>query len=175
MKHFSVLLIFLCIALIGRSNPNLDTDSITFEAQRQRINALLDDRSKRFGEFDSSLRKKTGVFGIFKRKRDMQRSIDILREIVLTDNDIFIETKKLLDIKGYESDKNESLAEEYDRQISGYMRTITKLQSANENAHKRILELEAKQRKSHSTILLLILSNLVTGFILYKRFRRPRS
>lgn len=172
MKYLYLFLIFFAGTLhAGQAQTSIDIDSINFEQQRERINNLLEERSKRFGEFDHSLRQKTGVFGIFKRKKDMQKSIDILREIVLTDNDIFLETKKLLDIKGNESDQNETLASTYDKQISGYMHTITKLQTENEKLHHQINDLESKQRNRDRTILLLVIIILALSFTLYLRMR----
>jgi len=58
------------------------TDSLSYESQRQRVNKLLDERTAKFGEYSASLEKKTGVFGLFKTKGDMQKSIDILRALV---------------------------------------------------------------------------------------------
>ncbi|MBD1424786.1 hypothetical protein [Sphingobacterium arenae] len=176
MKRLSLFLVFLMGMLFaGKSQTNIDSDSISFEQQRERINNLLEERSRRFGEFDNSLRQKTGVFGIFKRKKDMQKSIDILREIVLTDNHIFLETKKLLDIKGHESDRNENLATVYDRQVTGYMHTITKLQTENEKLRLEINDLESKQRGGHLAILLLIIVSLALGFGLYRYFKRSTA
>lgn len=176
MKQLSLLIVLLVGMLhMGNSQTNMDADSISFEKQRERVNSLLDKRSRRFGEFDNSLRQKTGVFGIFKRKKDMQKSIDILREIVLTDNDIFLETKKLLDIKGSESNKNENLAVEYNKQVSGYMHTITKLQTENEKLRNQIDDLEAKQRNRHTTILILTIVILALSFTLYIHLRRRKS
>ncbi|WP_148917564.1 hypothetical protein [Sphingobacterium phlebotomi] len=159
---------------MSRSQTDMDIDSLNFAQQRERVNNLLQERSKRFGEFDHSLQQKTGVFGIFKRKKDMQKSIDILREIVLTDNNIFLETKKLLDIKGGENDRNENLATEYNKQVSGYMHTITKLQTENEKLRTQIHDLETKQRNRHTTILFLIIVILALSFALYLGFKRNK-
>src|SRR3546814_13602919 len=77
------------------------SDTSGYEAQRQKVNQLLQQRSARFGQFDESLKKRTGIFGL-KTKKDMQASIDILKQIVLTDNEVFRETKMLLDYKEFE-------------------------------------------------------------------------
>ncbi len=178
MKPLSLFLVFFMgLLYMGKSQSHIDIDSINFEQQREHVNNLLEQRSKRFGEFDHSLRQKTGVFGIFKRKKDMQKSIDILREIVLTDNDIFLETKKLLDIKENESDRKENLASAYDEQISGYMHTITKLQAENEKLRNQINDLESKQRNRHQTILLLVIIILALSFTLYLRMKphKPKN
>src|SRR5690606_13655972 len=89
-------------------------DSRTYELQRQKVNQLLEERRARFGKFDESLKKKTGIFGL-KTKKDMQASIDILESIVKTDNNIFVETKKLIDFKdqqlSYKEFEKERVAE----------------------------------------------------------------
>ena len=58
------------------------SDSSGYEAQRQKVNELLQQRSARFGQFDESLKQRTGIFGL-KTKKDMQASIDILKQIVV--------------------------------------------------------------------------------------------
>lgn len=169
---------FLIVAIVGVlqiGKAQADTDSINFEQQRERVNHLLEERSKRFGDFDNSLRQKTGVFGIFKSKKDMQKSIDILREIVMTDNHIFLETKKLLDIKGNESDRNESLVAEYDKQISAYMHTITKLQTENDKLRNQIDTLNNKQGNGYLWNYLLGIVILVLGFAFYRYFQHTKS
>lgn len=176
MKH---LVLFLLLILGGSASTQAqvssDNDSLLFSVQRERVNQLLEERRQRFGDFDQSLRKKTGAFGIFKRKKDMQQSIDILRDIVLTDNEIFLETKKLLDIKCYESDRNEHLASEYDKQISAYMHTITKLQTENERLRSQIDELGNHQNKSNTIVYVLSFALLVSGVAFYRYTRRVKQ
>lgn len=171
-----MLLLFLSLEIVhtSKSQGLVDMDSIYFEQQRERVNHLLEKRSQNFGEFDRSLRQKTGLFGVFKRKKDMQKSIDVLREIVLMDNNIFIETKKLLDLKGNENEYHENLAAEYDKQISAYMHTIAKLQAENERIREKTSILESKQQRFSQVILLLliIILALCVAFYLFSK-RRP--
>lgn len=175
MKQLLLLLFFYFGMLhTSTSQTDLNADSINFEQQRERVNNLLEKRSRRFGDFDNSLRQKTGVFGIFKRKKDMQRSIDILREIVLTDNTILLETKKLLYIKGNESDRNENLAATYDKQLSGYMHTVMKLQTENEKLRNQIRNIEERQRNSHIIILLLTIILLALCVAFYLRLQQHK-
>lgn len=151
---------------------NRGSDSLNYEQQREHVNQLLEDRSKRFGEFDISLQQKTGVFGIFKTKGDMQKSIDILQQVVITDNKIFLETKKLLDLKDYQSDRYAALATEYDHQVSAYMKTITKLQNENDKLREEISALDTKDHDSNIFLYLLIaviLILLVSVYQLYKQ------
>ena len=152
------------VDLSAQNVQETNLDSLTFEAQRERVNKLLEDRSQRFGEYDQSLEKKTGVFGLFKTKADMQKSIDILRKIVLNDNNIFLETRKLLDLKDAQSERIQRLANEYDQQVSAYMKTITKLQNENDKLRAEIDLLEDEDRGSGIQLYLAIL--VILGLIL---------
>lgn len=175
MKQFFIFLFFFVGLLsVSLAQPKVDIDSLNYEQQRKRVNNLLEERSRRFGEFDNSLQQKTGVFGLFKRKADMQKSIDILRAIVLADNNIFLETKKLLEIQGNESSRNENLAIQYDREISGYMQTITKLQTENEKLRQQISILKNKQRSQRTIIFLSVLLLLGLGFIAFRYFKERK-
>ncbi|MFD1769488.1 hypothetical protein [Sphingobacterium suaedae] len=172
---YFIILIWNLFASSLAAQQTPTTDSVNFEQQRDRVNTLLEERSRRFGEYDSSLQKKTGIFGIFKTKGDMQKSIDILKQIVLTDNNIFVETKRLLDIKDFESDKNRALAAEYDKQVSAYMKTITKLQDENDRLRLQIDTLDKEDHSSHvlTYVLLIIIAALL--FVLYRQYRQYTS
>lgn len=144
------------------------TDSLTFEAQRARVNQLLDSRSKRFGEYATSLEKKTGVFGLFKTKKDMQKSNDILRELVINDNNIFLETRKLLDLKDAQSERYQKLASEYDQQVSAYMKTINKLQNENDKLRGEISQLQdVDQGSDNKLFFAIVLILILVGVIVY--------
>lgn len=167
---FTGLLILLSPILLLAENSqienNITQDSLSYQSQRQRVNDLLDQRTERFGEYSESLKRKTGIFGLFKRKSDMQQSIDILREIVLNDNNIFVETRKLLDLKDAQSTRYQHLAGEFDQQISAYMKTITKLQNENENLRNQISQMESTDRGStifsyFSAVAILVLLGVI--------------
>src|SRR5690606_14560796 len=135
---------------------------------RQRVNELLDQRGNRFGQFNQSLEAKTGIFGL-KTKKDMQASINILKEIVATDNNIFKETKVLLDYKDMEKTFISYQAEESIARINGYVNTISKQQKIQEEQSAEIKELQQKSNRYFvyflfSTILLIILA-----FVLIKQ------
>lgn len=168
---FILFTVLLSSSYFGIAQSVVNIDSVNFVKQRERVNNLLQERSKRFGDFDGSLRKKTGVFGIFKSKKDMQKSIDILRDIVITDNRLFLETKKLLDIKNNESDRNESMVIEYDKQISAYMHTIAKLQQENEKLRAQIHKLDSKQNINYLLTYVLAIVIMVLVFVIFRYFR----
>ncbi len=153
----------------------VSSDSVNYEQQRQRVNKMLDERSRRFGEFDLSIKKKTGIFGIFKTKGDMQKSIDILKQVVITDNNIFIETKRLLDLKDYESDRHAALATEYDKQVSAYMKTITKLQDENDKLRVQLESLDQNDQQSNFLVYLLGAVVVILSALVVQLFQRQKS
>ncbi len=143
-------------------------DTSGYEAQRQKVNELLQQRSARFGQFDESLKKRTGIFGL-KTKKDMQASIDILKQIVLTDNGIFRETKMLLDYKDFEKSQIAQQADEFDGRINGYIRTISKLQREQERLTAEIDELEKSNRRNQGLLVLFALAAVGGGVFLFVR------
>lgn len=160
---------FFIICLLIISSAGIlaqEKDSIDFEQQRDRVNQLIEERSKRFGDFDNSIKQKTGVFGIFKTKKDMQKSIDILKSIVIADNKILLETKKLVALKENDQDRLTRIVNEYDMQITAYMATISKLQEENERLNS---QLTTTKDHSHrwSFLNYLLLSLLIVVLFLY--------
>lgn len=167
----TLFLILISVLSLQAAPASLNSDSVNFEQQRSRVNGLLEQRSQRFGEFDLSLQKKTGIFGMFKTKSDMQKSIDILRQIVITDNNIFIETKRLLDIKDFESERNATLAKEYDKQVGAYMKTITTLQDENEKLRTELVTLDHNDEQSYFFVYLLLAVIAILIFALYRQYK----
>lgn len=156
----------------GFAQVKSSIDSTSYENQREKVNNLLNQRREKFGEFDQSVLKKSGVFGIFKAKRDMQRSIDILKAVVINDNNIFLETQKLLNIKDFEKAHYQKLADEYDTQSSAYMRTITKLQAENEKLRTQVSSLDEEEHQSGIWLYLcLIVIAGLAGYIFYLKKR----
>lgn len=144
------------------------TDTAGYESQRQKVNELLQRRSARFGQFDESLKKRTGIFGL-KTKKDMQASINILKEIVLTDNDIFRETKMLLDYKDFEKSQITLRADEFDGRINGYIKTISKLQREQERLTAEVEKLEKSNLRYQGLLVLFVLVAVGVGIWLVVR------
>lgn len=177
MKNIKILF-FLALSLFTSSiYANTITDSLSYEEQRAKVNRLLDDRVKKFGEYDTSLAQKTGIFGLFKTKTDMQKSINILQEIVKNDNKIFIETRQLLIIKDGQAEKYQQLANEYDTQVTAYMKTISKLQVENENLREKINTLEEGDNNNDNTLFIMsfiLIGLLIVIFMLYRQLKREK-
>lgn len=153
------------------SSDSIAGNDTEYEAQRLKVNELLTQRSARFGQFEQSLQQRTGIFGL-KTKKDMQSSIDILKQIVLTDNDIFRETKELIDFKDFEKTQIEVKASEFDSRINGYIKTISKLQREQERLQQEVALLQNSNQLSRS-ILFLVLTFLIIGAI-YLIIRRKK-
>lgn len=145
------------------SSDSIAGDDTAYEAQRLKVNELLTQRSARFGQFEQSLRQRTGIFGL-KTKKDMQSSIDILKQIVLTDNDIFRETKELIDFKDFEKTQIAEKASEFDSRINGYIKTISKLQREQDRLRQQVESLQ-NSNQLFTGILFLALTLLIIGVI----------
>lgn len=165
--------IFCCMPLASAQNVN--ADSLDYEMQRQKVNHLLDQRTARFGHFDESLKRRTGIFGL-KTKKDMQASIDILLEIVRTDNEIFKETRHLLTYKDqmlhykeFERERIASLAADYDSRINGYISTISKLQKEQEESREELRKLRNSASILYGFFALTLLGLLVIVVLIWKK------
>ncbi len=167
----SLLICLFYLALTG--SVLAQSDSSAYITQKNKINQLLAERSEKFGQYDISLKKRTGIFGL-KTKRDLQYSNDILTEIVLTDNHIFSELKILLDYKDYEKQEVETRAQSVEGYIANYQSTITRLQKENERLRTEIEKNEKdKGRLYIYLIVFLILFILVVLYVLkLKKLRK---
>lgn len=137
-----MILIFLSIhfQLFGQG------DTSAYNTQRDKINQLLDERSARFSQYDNSLTKRTGIFGL-KTKKDMQASNDILTEIVLADNSIFSELQVLLKYKDYEKEEVEHRAETVEGRVERFQSTITRLQQENDKLKIQLLDQSSRRKR----------------------------
>lgn len=169
MKKILTIILFAVISTFGHfQNPAFgQNDTSAYQTQRLKINNLLSDRSSKFGRYDNSLSMRTGIFGL-KTKKDMQRSIDILTEIVQTDNNIFKELKILLDYKDLEKTTVESRAVNNEGRITNYMQTITKLQQQNDQLKTEMLSSEKKQNTFELFLYITTLISLILAFLLFK-------
>jgi len=156
-------------------------DSLNYELQRQKVNTLLDQRQDRFGQYENSLKSRSGIFGL-KTKRDMQSSIDILLQIVEMDTEVFLETRKLLTFKDqmleyseFEKEKIQGLTSEYDQRINGYISTISKLQQEQDRLRAEINALRSKNANANVFIFLALIILIGTGVVLWYRKKKKNG
>lgn len=158
--------LFVLIACVGSSL--FAQDSASYELQRDKINAMLKDRSTRFGQYDTSLNTKTGIFGM-QTKNDIRNSNEILRQIALNDNNIFTEIKVLLDYKDIQFQQVKSNVDYDKMRIESYKKTIRDLQVKNEEL------LNFNQKISKTTnyyqlgIILMLIMVAIGSIVIYRK------
>lgn len=154
-KHLSLpyILLHTCaIFFLFFSAPvYAQTDTSAYQAQRLKVNSLLAQRSAKFGQYDQSLNQRTGIFGL-QTKQDIQNSNEILRQIVLNDNNIFKELKILMEYKDQQVQMIQRNASNSNSRIQSYMASIKKLQDQNE-----LLKKEAGNAKDTRTLAIFII------------------
>ncbi|GGE48340.1 hypothetical protein EV200_104105 [Pedobacter psychrotolerans] len=161
--------IYLLLLLFLQIQVNAQQDTSTYAAQRVKVNALLTERSEKFGQYDESLNQRTGIFG-WQTKKDIKNSNEILREVVLTDNNIFKELKILMEYKDLQNQQKVEVADHSQERIEGCMKTIKKLQDQN-----TALQKEAKPDSyGASTYIIIILLLVIIGmfFFFNKKLQR---
>lgn len=163
MKKFilACLMGFFCAPVFAQYK---NVDSLTYQLERTKINNMLDSRSKKFGQYDESLGKHTGIFGL-QTKKDIRRSNDILMDIVKTDDSIFRELKVLLDYRTVQQQQVQTHSVEAENSNLGFMNTINRLRQQIDQLKKAaVVEKQAQEKKLRIYIIILV---LMLGSILY--------
>lgn len=161
-----LLILFTCIAFDASA---LQNDTTAYQLQRLKVNALLSERSNKFGQYDQSLDNKTGIFG-FQTKGDIKKSNEILRQIVLNDNNIFKELKILLDYKDQEVKRIRLEASSGSARIQDQILTIKKLQDENQQLKEQNSDI-GKPVLIYLTIFLSLFFAILS-FVYYKKYRK---
>ncbi|MES2456244.1 MAG: hypothetical protein V4594_11900 [Bacteroidota bacterium] len=167
MPRFLLPILLFFLIVTGVSPVVAQSDTTAYQLQRLKVNALLAQRSQKFGQYDQSLDQRTGIFG-FQTKQDIKNSNEILRQIVLNDNNIFKELKILMDYKDQEVQAIQRSAGDASNRIQSYKTAIKKLQDQNE-----LLKNEADRSKSGGVLVIfviILLSAALVGTIYF--FRR---
>ena len=170
MKLFFFFLAFL-FSLHGFAYQQ--SDSLAYQLQRNKINGMLDARSQKFGQYTESLNSRTGIFGL-KTKKDMQKSIDILKDIIQTDNAILKETKVLLDYKTFEQERVVIKSKETDFKNLAYMRTINKLQDENDKIRNELKGIKDNSRFYQVLSIVFILISIIGALFIFSKILRKR-
>ncbi len=169
MKHIYIILILFGISVQAKAQ-----DSTAYTKKKKKVNDLLDQRNAKFGQYEQSLASKTGIFGL-KTKKDMQKSIDILSEIVITDNHVFKELKILMDYKDMEKTVSDTRVTESGERINNYMMTIARLQKQNEELIRESKELEKSIRIETAFIVLLTIAIITLFFFFIRLINRVKT
>lgn len=129
----------------------VNTDSVAYSQQRAKINAMLANRKVKFNQYDTSLTKRSGIFHM-QTKGDIRKSNEILMDIVNTDDEIFIELKKLFDYRtnqlnytAYQKKQVENNIKEAEKTRTAFMTTINRYREQNEDLKAQL----SKQKTSY--------------------------
>lgn len=172
VKKLLLICIFGCIAIAAF--PQAKTDSIAYQLERQKINDMLALRTQKFGQYDSSLSKHTGIFGL-QTKKDIRRSNDILMDIAKTDDALFKELKILLEFRTFQQAQAQSQSRETETSNIGFMMTINKLRDQNDKLKADADKLNKQQESiSHRNMVVFILM-LASILFLLTRIRRRKA
>lgn len=166
-------LLFLLLVCISFDALAFQTDTSAYQTQRLRINALLAERSAKFGQYEESLNARTGIFG-FQTKKDIRNSNEILRQIVLNDNNIFRELKTLMDYKDLEVTAVKSNADQTNSRIRNYQLAIKTLQDQNEQLRQEVEEQSKSKVFSNTVIILLLLSLVGLAWFFLKKLKNVK-
>lgn len=161
MIRFLLFAVFLSASI---NTMALQADTSAYQFQRLKINGLLAERSAKFGQYDLSLNARTGIFGL-QTKNDLRNSNEILRGIILNDNNIFRELKILMNYKDQEVQQVQSNVSTTNKRIEGYMLTIKKLQQQNDELKAKTTQVAKK--KDSSTYLIIVLAVIILGWGIY--------
>lgn len=161
MIRYFLLVFTLCCTLNVMAFQN---DTSGYQTQRLRINALLAERSAKFGQYELSLNSRTGIFGM-QTKDDIRNSNEILRGIILSDNNVFRELKVLMNYKDQEVEQAQSNALTTRTRIEGYMSTIKRLQDQNEKL--KLSAGNSTEKKSIATYVIIFLSLIIVAGAIY--------
>ena len=162
------LFLFILLFSISLSAHSQNADSLKYQLQRSKINDMLNARSQKFGDYVNSLDRRTGIFGL-KTKKDMQFSINILTEIIQTDNQILKETKLLLTFKTFEQEELKSKKEEVETKSLGYMRTLNKLETKNTQLIAELEESNKSQQIYRLLSFLGLFSIIILAVLVYRK------
>ncbi|RZK82562.1 MAG: hypothetical protein EOO92_01285 [Pedobacter sp.] len=150
------IFVFLLLLITSTNAVIAQSDTSAYQTQRLKVNALLNQRSAKFGQYDQSLNAKTGIFGL-QTKSDVKNSNEILRQIVVSDNNIFKELKILMDYKDQEVKQAQSKASEVNNKMQNYLQTIKKLQDQNEQIKTETTKSSLGGRSNYIIIALIAL------------------
>jgi len=170
MTKYLLLILLMSFSVAGMAQA----DSTAYQLQRNKVNALLAQRSSKFGQYQQSLGSRTGIFGM-QTKKDIKNSNEILRQITLNDNKIFREIKVLMEYKEMQVQKVQSTAVASNERIQKYMLAVKKLQDNNVALKQRAEQAESKQTTAYYIIAGLILALLATLLILTSKLRKLKQ
>ena len=169
MKKIALLSLFCFFT--ATATASLSNDSIAYQQQRRKINAMLAQREAKFGRYDESLDKHSGIFGM-QTKKDIQNSNDILTDIVATDDTIYRQLKILLDYHVFQEKRFQTHSKEVEQSNAGYLSAINKLRQQVEQV-KADADKQQQQYAYTKNILMIALVLMAAGVLGLLFLKKP--
>ncbi len=173
-----ILLLALTCLLFAKTQAQTTSDSLAYQLQRKKINSMLAERMQKFGKYDQSLSKHTGIFGL-QTKKDIRRSNDILMDIVKNDNEIYRQLKILLEYRTFQQTQVLDRSKESETVNLNFMRTINKLHDQNQKlkqeADKMMQQHENSIRNFKIAVGILLIVLMVLLWKIYGKKAAPVS
>jgi hypothetical protein len=158
---FLSLLHFIGTSLFGQD----DSDSLSYQAQRKKINTLLARRAEKFGLYDESLQMRSGIFGQ-QTKEDIRHSNDLLEDIVKTDDTIYNQVKILLDFTSAQQEQSLNRSREMAESGKNYRAAINSLR-AQVNRLKAGSKKQQQDKENPTPLFaIIVILSLISIFIL---------
>jgi hypothetical protein len=164
------LLSFLSAAVFAQAA----NDSIAYRLERKKINAMLAQRTLKFGQYDQSLTMHTGIFGL-QTKKDIRRSNDILMDIVKTDDTIYKELKILFDYSVFQRTQVQTHTNEAVENNLGFMTTINKLRNQVDQLKADTAMQQIAQEKTERNFIIALIAMFALILYLLTRKRKQRA
>lgn len=168
----NIILVATAFLFFTKTFAQTNSDSLAYELQRTKINNMLAVRSQKFGRYDQSLSKHTGIFGL-QTKKDIRRSNDILMDIVKTDNAIYKQLKILLDYRAFQQTQVVDKSKEIESANLHYMNTINTLRRQNEKLTSEANEMLLQhENSSRNYIIIIIFMGIALTWLLWNNYNR---
>ncbi|MDB5007677.1 MAG: hypothetical protein JWP45_2070 [Mucilaginibacter sp.] len=169
MKKLTIL--FLLCLFCGCAFAQLKSDSLAYQLQRKKINAMLLQRTQKFGQYSQSLSMHTGIFGL-QTKKDIRRSNDILIDIVKTDDDIYKELKILLEYRAFQQTQVQTSSRQAEDSNIGFMTTINKLRNQIDQLKAEAEKTQQEHEKlKHIGIIALVIMGAIILYLATLRIK----
>jgi len=169
MKKFIFLSLFFFVTTTVFAQRN--SDSLAYQLQRKKINAMLAQRKLRFGQYDESLKMHTGIFGL-QTKTDIRRSNDILMDVVKTDDSIYRQIKILLDFRAFQQTQVQSHSRQVEENTLGYMTAINKLRNKLDRLKNDVVKQQQEHEKTKRLFIIIVSLALASILLLLMRKRK---
>lgn len=143
----------------------------TNQSEKAELIQLLELRKQKFEAYSNSLEKHTGFFGN-KTKNDMQRSNEVLTDLVRIDNKIIGTLNRSVDFKNYEKLNLNFKTNEKELRLLELNGSIVTLQKQVQLLKAENRYLTGKMKRYNAMLFIAVSLSLLLLFLLVKRLRK---